>query len=145
MKNNKLDNNGFSLVEALIAMAIISFVIVNILGGFSFQQISSRKDAEKNMAIVLADMRMQELVKYNANQLITMPRVTTEFVVHKGTEFKIFTESNNPHDPDQMRRTTLVESADVLGDLVSIRVMVEYGLKNNQYPFRVILSTRRGQ
>lgn len=145
MKNNKVNNNGFSLVEALIAMAILSFVIVNILSGFSYQQLSSRKDKEKNLAIVLTDMRMQEMSKYASEQLINMTRVTTEFIVHKGVECKIYAEADNPQDPNQMRRTTIIESADVLGDSVFIRVMVEYGLKNNEYPFRVVLSTRKGR
>ncbi|MCU0285478.1 MAG: prepilin-type N-terminal cleavage/methylation domain-containing protein [Acidobacteria bacterium] len=142
MKNKNSNNKGFSLVEALIAMAIISFVIVNILGGFSFQQMSSRKDAEKNTAILLADMRMQDLVKYNSTQLIA--GVTTEFIVHKGKDFQVYAEADNPDDQSQFRRTTIIEPADMLGHMMAIRVMVEYGFKNNEYPFRVVLSTRRG-
>jgi prepilin-type N-terminal cleavage/methylation domain-containing protein len=137
-----MNNKGFSLVEALISMAILSFVIVNILGGFSFQQMSSRKDAEKNMAILLADMRMQDLDKFYSNQLT--PGVTTEFIVHKGKNFQVYSEADNPHDQDQFRRTTIIAPVDLLGNVMIIRVMVEYGLKNDQYPFRVVLSTRRG-
>lgn len=145
MKNNKVNNKGFSLVEACVSTLILSLIIVNILSGFSYQQLSSRKDKEKNLAIVLTDMRMQEMVKYNAEQLINMPQVTTEFIVHKGTNYKIYAEADNPNDPDQMRRTTIIEPGDMLGDSVWIRVMVEFGLKDNEYPFRVALSTLKGR
>ncbi|MCP5107961.1 MAG: hypothetical protein GY950_31520 [bacterium] len=147
-KKNLNDNSGFSLVEALVAMAIIAFVVVTILGGFSHQQMATRKITEKNVAIVLAELRMQDLLKFPSTQLT--PGITTEYVMLKGKDFEIFPEAQNPNDPKQLRRITVIEAADVLGQMMSIKVLVEYGLTKRPsmaervYPYRIILSTRRG-
>ncbi len=146
-KNNNQDNKGFTLVEALIATALIGFVVVTILGGFSHQQMATRKITDKNTAIQLADMKMEEIVKYSSGQLDSARGITTEYIIPKDKTFDIYVgEDNNPDDPKQFRRTTVIERADVLGDLVAIRVMVEYGRSKQSlsYPFRVTLSTRRG-
>jgi type II secretory pathway pseudopilin PulG len=54
------NKKGFTIVEALVAMAILAFVIVTILGGFSQQQVATRKTATKNTALILAEMRLEE-------------------------------------------------------------------------------------
>lgn len=146
-KNHNQNNKGFTLVEALIAMAIISFVIVTILGGFTHQQMATRRLTDKNIAIQLADMKMQEMAKYSSTQLSTADRLTTEYILHTGKTFEVFEgEDNDPNDPNQFRRTTLVERADILGKLFSIRVLVQYGKSRGapSYRFKIALSTMRG-
>lgn len=141
MKNKK-NINGFTLVEALIAMAILSFIIVTILSGFTHQKMATRKVADKNLALGLAEMRMQELQKFSATQLT--PGITTDWIIHRDGLFKVF--MSDPDDVDQFRRTTAiaVEPGNVLQQKMVIQVMVEYGKDNNTYPFRVVLSTKRG-
>lgn len=138
----KKSTSGFTLVEALIAMAIIAFLIVTILSGFSHQRMATRKLAEKNLAIAVADLRMQELQKFNAGQLT--PGITTEWVTHRDGLFKVF--QSDPDSQGQFRRVTSIakEQGDVLGEKMVIQVLVEYGRAGNTYPFRVVLSTKRG-
>jgi type II secretory pathway pseudopilin PulG len=140
IKNFK--NDGFSLVEAMVAMAIIAFVIVTILSGFTHQQMATRKLADKNTAIQLADLKIQELHKYGATQLT--PGVFVDYILHKDKRYDIFT--SDPDDPKQFRRTTVIEKdiGDVLGHQLVIQVMVEYGKDRDHYPFRVLLSTKKG-
>jgi type II secretion system protein I len=145
-KNNR-SNEGFTLVEALIAMAIIGFVIVTILEGFSHQQMATRRLRDKNAAIRLADVKMQEMCKYTSGQLDSAQGITTEYIIPKEKMFQIYVgEDNNPNDPMQFRRTTVVQRMDVLGQLVSIQVLVEYGKSRGaeSYLFRIVLSTIRG-
>lgn len=141
MKPNNDNNKGFSIVEALVAMAILAFVIVTILGGFSQQQMATRKNASKNVAIVLAEMRMEEMMKFPSDQL--NPQVITDFIISKNNTFQYF--DADPKDKDQFRRTTNIQH-DILGQIATIQVMVEYGGRatNDTYPFRVGLSSRRG-
>ena len=137
-----LNNDGFSLVEALVAMAIIAFVIVTILSGFTHQQMATRKLAEKNVAIQLADLKIQELHKYSATQLT--PGIQVDYIIHQHGKYDIF--DSDPDDPKQYRRTTVIEKdiGDVLGHQLVIQVMVEYGRDRTHYPFRVLLSTKKG-
>ena len=62
-KNKKI-NRGGSLVEALVSVAIISFVVVSILSGFAQQQADTNRNTDKNMAVMLAEMRMEEMLKF---------------------------------------------------------------------------------
>ena len=62
MKNNK----GFSLIEALIATAVLAFLVLSILSGFSSQIYSNKKNRGKTMAVTLAEERVEQLLKYNA-------------------------------------------------------------------------------
>ena len=90
---------------------------------------------------------MQEIAKYSSDQLDSARGITTEYIIPKDKTFDIYVgEDNNPDDPKQFRRTTVIERADILGRLVAIRVMVEYGRSKQSlsYPFRVALSTMRG-
>ena len=123
-------------------MAIISFLVVTILSGFSAQSLATRKVAEKNIAIAVADLKMQELHKFNSGQLT--PGITTEWVTHRDGMFKVF--QSDPDSQGQLRRITSIakEQGDVLGQKMVIQVMVEYGKTGNSYPFRVVLSTKRG-
>lgn len=126
----------------MVAMAIVAFVIVTILSGFTHQQMSTRKLAEKNTAIQLADLRLQELHKYSADNLD--PGIVVDYIIHRQGRFDIF--DSDPDDPNQYRRTTVINKdiGDVLGHQLVIQVMVEYGRNKDHYPFRIVLSTKKG-
>lgn len=136
-KNKK--NKGSTLVEALISTAILAFVIVTILGAFSQQQMATRKNADKNAAILLAEQRMEELLKFRSEQLTE--EMYRDYAVYRSDKFQYF--DSDPNKKNQFRRTTTI-SMDLLQQVATIRVEVEYGMKDGGYPFRVVLSTRRG-
>lgn len=143
MKNQIANKKGFTIVEALVAMAILAFVIVTILGGFSQQQVATRKTASKNTALILAEMRLEEFLKFPAAQLVDagVTQVTTDYIISRGSTFEYYVADQN--DLNQYRRTTRVQG-DALGQVATIQVMVEYGIdRHGDYPFRVVLGTRR--
>ena len=133
MKNNK----GFSLIEALIATAVLAFLVLSILSGFSSQIYSNKKNRGKTMAVTLAEERVEQLLKYNAEQITTLGLVGTSTV--DTFENAVFVKGHPEYL--QFRRTTEIAQD---GAMVNIRVTVEYGKKGNRYPFRIVLRTRRG-
>jgi Tfp pilus assembly protein PilV len=145
-KNKKI-NKGSSLVEALISMAIISFVIVSILSGFSQQQADTSRNTDKNMAIMLAEMRMEELLKFPSGQL--KEETFVDYVVLKSNGFRVYGEKDSvPNELRQFRRTTEITREDLLQQLATIRVTVDYSARKGPgtdmiYPFRVELISRR--
>lgn len=145
-----LNNKGFTLIEAMVGMAIIAFVMVGILSTFAQQQMLSRKDAEKNTAIILAETKLEELLKFSSQQLqgedFSTKGDVVEFITHKEGIFKNY--DVDPNEPKQYRRTTRV-TLDLLGQLATLRVTVEYGRAKKDintfvYPFQIVLTTRRG-
>ena len=150
---NTNTNKGFTLIEALVGMAIIAVVMVGILSTFSQQQILSRKNSEKNTAVILAEMKMEELLKFSSVRLrewldedITRENVA-DYITHKDGTFQFYDE--DPGELKQYRRTTKV-GTDLVTDIANIHITVEYGLTkigldSFVYPFHITLSTRRGE
>jgi Tfp pilus assembly protein PilV len=149
LKTKKNIDKGGSLVEALISIAIISFVIVSILSGFAQQQADTSRNTDYNMAVMLAEMRMEELLKFPSGQLAQVTFV--DYIVLKSNGFKVYGETDEvPNELRQFRRTTTITREDLLQQLATIRVTVEYSarkksVKDNTliYPFRVELTSRR--
>jgi Tfp pilus assembly protein PilV len=140
-------NKGGSLVEALISIAIISFVVVSILSGFAQQQADTSRNTDYNMAVMLAEMRMEELLKFPSGQLIQETFV--DYIVLKSNGFEVFDETKPvPNELRQFRRTAAITREDLLQQLATIRVTVEYSARKGAgtdmiYPFRVELTSRR--
>jgi len=124
-------------MEILISIALVAFVLVAILTGFTQQQVSTQKNFSKNLAVTLAEERMEETIKFPASQLIAGTQV--DYIVPTGGTYAI--HDAEPTHPDRMRRTTTIAAA---GDLMDVRVRVEYGYTRGEYPFSITLSTRRG-
>lgn len=145
-KNKKI-NKGGSLVEALISIAIISFVIVSILSGFTQQQANTSRNTDYNMAVMLAEMRMEELLKFPSGQLAQETFV--DYIVLKPNGFEVYDETKPvPSELRQFRRTAAITREDLLQQLATIRVTVEYSAREGTgthmiYPFRVELTSRR--
>ncbi len=135
MKNTR----GFTLVEALLAMAIVLFVVVSILSGFTQQMVSNRYAGAKNIAISLAEAKIEEYLKFPASQ---MPADSVDYVVEQNR--KLVVSTVDPDREDQYRRTTVVTPSPDLAAMNVIRVTVEYGRHNDRYPFRVVLNSQRG-
>jgi len=132
---------GSSLIEALISVMIIAFVVVSIMGGFSQQQLNSRTTSRKNVAAQLAEQRLEELLKFPTPQMITETYI--DYIIHKDEGFEIYDTAANPNVQKQYRRTTDV-NIDLLGQIATIRVTVEFPLTGANYPFKVLLETKRG-
>lgn len=131
--------NGFTLVEALLAMTIVIFVVVTILTGFTQQMVSNRYAQSKNVAITLAESKLEDYMKFPASQ---MPAASVDYLVERNKKMVVY--STDPNVDDQYRRTTTV-SPDPANFMISeVRVMVEYGKRGDRYPFRVILTSEKG-
>jgi len=147
--NNTKINKGGTLVEALISVAIISFVIVTILSGFSQQQANTNRNTDRNMAVMLAEMRMEELLKFPSGQL--SQETFVDYIVLRSNGFKVYGENDSiPNELRQFRRTARIEVQDTLGQLATITVTVEYGAMRQKegstvliYPYSVQLISRR--
>jgi len=147
--NNTKRNRGGTLVEALISLAIISFVIVSILSGFSQQQTDTSRNTDRNMAVMLAEMRMEELMKFPSGQLVQETFV--DYVVLKPNGFVVYGEGvQAPKEVRQFRRTAAITREDLLQQLATIRVTVDYGAMKKKkgssdliYPYSVQLTSRR--
>lgn len=145
-KHKKI-NKGGSLVEALISIAIISFVIVSILSGFAQQQADTSRNTDKNMAVMLAEERMEELLKFPSERLLIETFV--DYIVPRSNGFDVYGEGDSiPSQLRQFRRTVTITKEDLLQQLATIRVTVEYGATRGSgsemyYPFRIELTSRR--
>ncbi len=135
--------NGFTLVEALLAMAIVLFVVVSILTGFTQQMVTNRYASNKNVAVSLAEARLEEYLKFPASH---MPAGAVDYVVEEGRNLVVY--ASDPGKDDQYRRTVTV-TPNAFGTMDVVNVTVEYGKKilmslGYRHPFRVTLSSQRG-
>jgi len=143
LNNHKKHETGFTLLEVLMSLAIFSFMVVSILSGFAQRMHSDRNTNLRNIAITLAEARMEEFLKFPSSELTsTFPATTTDFIVYRGGRAPKTTTSD-PSLEQQFRRTVNLSAN---GDLCRVEVIVEYGFLNrtHQYPFRVVLTTQRG-
>jgi type II secretion system protein I len=132
------DENGFSLIEALIALAILGFCVVSILSGYTQQQLATRHVGDRNIAIELAESRMEELLKFPGTQLVV--GVNTDYASKGKNSYVI--QNTDPGGENKFVRTTTIK---VESNIKDIQVVVEYGKKkSDKYPYRISLSSRRG-
>ena len=143
MKKNK----GSSLIEALIGTAIIGYVVVSILAAISQQQANTRNIVDKNTAIMLAQLRLEELMKFPAGQLAE--ESFTDWIISKDYGFQVYTEvQGDPNQKRQFRRSVVI-TKDLMQNLAEIRVTVDYGsyfkvsTPELVYPARIVLITKR--
>lgn len=150
-KNKKI-NKGGTLIEALISIGLISFVIVSILSGFAQQQADTSRNTDYNMAVMLAEMRMEELMKFPADQLVQVSSV--DYIVPRANGFDVYVgAANDPGELRQFQREADIDpvddsTVDPLAQMLEITVTVSYGARKGTgsgmlYPFQVELSSRR--
>jgi type II secretory pathway pseudopilin PulG len=136
-------NNGFTLVEALMAMTIVIFIVVSILSGFTQQMVSNRYAGAKNIAIALAESRLEDYMKLPASQMTALlPAESVDYVVERGRRLVVSTV--DPDANDQYRRTITYVPSTSQAAVNVVRVVVEYGKHGDIYPFRVVLTSQRG-
>lgn len=129
-------NNGFTLVEALVAMTIVIFVVVTILAGFTQQMVTNRYAGAKNIAITLAESKIEDYLKFPASQ---MPAGEVDYIVERNKRLVFYT--NDPNLDDQYRRTAVVTDT---GTMNIVRVTVDYTKRGSYYPFHIVLTSQRG-
>ena len=69
-ETEKLNNNGFSLVELLVAVAILSVIVVPIMKSFTTSAITSAKAQSMQNATSLAEKQMEIVKTKTIKQLI---------------------------------------------------------------------------
>ena len=131
------NNRGFTLIETIIGLTMLTFVVVSILGGYAQVQLNTKHVGNKNLALILAESKMEELMKFPGSQLTA--GTTIDYAVKTGNSF--YTQTADPSLASQFRRTVTVTSA---GTLMNILVLVEYGKTGANYAVRVSLNSRRG-
>ncbi len=158
-RQNKISNRskrsakGFSVIEAIVGVTILAFVLMTIISALIHQRTSTKKTSSKNIAITLADMKLQEMMQYSAEQLEIFVQEPThlnrvvEYITYSNGQYVVADELQN--DQNSFRRSTWVE-LDLLGELATIQVVVDYGpLRRDSkgtlsdWPFKVGLSTKR--
>jgi prepilin-type N-terminal cleavage/methylation domain-containing protein len=119
-QNNTHKEKGFTLIESLIAIGLLAFAVVSILNAFFFQQHFTRTNFGKNMALTLAESRIEELSKYPEYGLTEGE--TVNYIVQEGPRFAVYSieQANN----NQYRRTTTLAMDN---QLMAITVRVQYG------------------
>ena len=143
VSNNK---NGFTIIELLISVMILGFVIVSLLTAFAQRMQTDTNTNFKNTAITLAEAKLEEYLKFPSSQIATIypvsPATAVDYIVMHGTRQPKVSVSD-PKINRQFRRTVEVIQD---GTLAMINVTVDYGyiLRNQHYPFSVVLTTQRG-
>lgn len=135
-----VNKNGFTLIETIIGITLLAFVVVSVLGAFSQIQLNTKYVNDKNLALVFAESKMEEMLKYPGSSLTALPATSIEYAYKSGNSLTIPT-TTDPDKADQFKRTINITAAD---NLMNVQVIVEYGYKNPIYPFRVSLNSRRG-
>lgn len=134
LKNEK----GFTIIEVLTSLGILAFVIVSILSGFSYRMLSDKNSGNKNIAVVLAEAKLEEYMKFPADK---MPQNRVEYIRFNGGT-PIPPSLSDPRSPGQFRRTVQVTSAGA--NLMQISVTVQYGYMGGKYPFSISLISSKG-
>jgi type II secretory pathway pseudopilin PulG len=143
------NKNGCTLVESLVSMAILSFVVASILSVFTHQMFTNRRTGNRNIAITLAEAKIEEFLKFPSSQIplefpasVIVPPGDVDYIFYSGNRTPVVS-TVDPQENNQFRRTVEVV---MNGNLCGIRVVVDFGyiIKDNFYPFRLVLSTQRG-
>lgn len=141
-KRRKKKDQGFSLIEALIAIGILGFIVMSVLNAFFYQKLFAKMTSQKNIAVSLSESKMEDLFKFpgiaiEANAMGgNNPQVEYFEIVNN----KVIDLSSEKDSPNCLKRTTELSQN---GDFMDISVMVEYGLKDGKYPFKVKIGATR--
>jgi len=81
-KKYKRRAEGFTLIEVLFAVSLVAFSLIAILNIFIYQARQNTSVNDRNIAILLAEERMEQLFKFPADN---MPNygTKTEYIVYK--------------------------------------------------------------
>ena len=129
--------SGFTLIETLIGVAMLGFVIITVVAAFSQIQLNTRNLGDKNLAMLLCESSMEQLLKYPGSALTAT--TTTDYAFKTPDSYRV--QATDPGRDNQFRRTITLTNS---GNMMLIQVLVEYGNRSGNYPFRVSLNSQRG-
>jgi len=145
---------GATLTEVLVAFSIITFVMTTIVGGIIRQQATVKSTDERNAAVLLAEMKIEELFKFPADQQLDNDKFQ-EYIryVNGGFEQIATSTGTAPLSMDDkwtkvLRRVTEIKR-DLMRQMATISITVQFGSKYNkskgQYDFSntITMNTRR--
>lgn len=127
----------------MLAMTIVIFVVVSILSGFTQQTVTNHFAQSKNVAITLAESKIEDFMKFPASQIPSnaiLPRVDYLVEINR----KMVVTTADPGKDNQYRRTTVLTPVIANPAMTQVQVTVEYGKQGVKYPFRVVLTSVRG-
>jgi len=116
---------------------LIGGITIAILGAFTQVQVNTRYVGDKTLALVLAEAKMEEMMKYPGS--IIALGTTTDYAVKTSNSFTV--QTTDPGVVNQFRRTVDVTAS---GSLKNVLVTVQYRYSNGGYLGRVTLNCRRG-
>ncbi len=136
-KKSKL-KDGFTIIEVLIAISLVAFSLVAILSAFIYQGKVNNSINNKNVAIVLAEEKLEEFFKFPYTD---MPGNETDYIVYELNRNPMITDAEGAKRGNSFERIVTV----VEGIYTSrIRVQVNYGYSSGGYDFSVVLETVKG-
>lgn len=129
--------SGFTLIETLIGLGILSFVIVTVLAAFSQIQLNTRTVGDRNLAMLLCESSMEQVLKYPGS---TLSATTSVDYVYK-TPLSFHRQTTQPAVDNHFRRTVTLTAS---GNMMLVSVVVDYAYISGAYRSRVSLNSQRG-
>jgi hypothetical protein len=129
------------MFEILIAIGLLSIVIMGVTSGFFQQQMATKTTGDRNTAITLAELTLEENMKLPGNQLTVGDVTDYVLVTDQGFGNALDTAPKTTH----MRRIVSIgyDYTSGASSVATIRVQVWFGKKGKTYPFHVTLNTSR--
>lgn len=134
-------NEGFTLVEVLIAISLVAFSLVALLSAFIQQGITNDSVNDMNVAIILAEEKIEEYFKYPYDN---MPDGGTDYIVYDLNRTPIYTQNRSDAVKQNPFQRTVTITNELNMTLINVKVDYGYDQKNDRFLFSVNLSTRKG-
>lgn len=141
-KQKKSDNSGFTLIEVLIAISLVAFSMIAILGIFIYQGKQNNSVNDRNIAVMLAEERIEEYFKFPRTD---MPDGVTDYIVYDLNRDPVYMSSrtNAVKNGIVFERVVTITPEDET-TLIQVEVGFGYNLKTDKFDFGVSLQTRKG-
>ncbi len=136
-KLNK-SNEGFTLIEVLIAISLVAFSLIAILNGFIYQGKTNNSINNRNIAVLLAEEKIEEYFKHSYDN---MPADQTDYISYQLNREPKPTNAEGAKNINAFERVATT----VRGfNTTSIKVQVNYNYNGKGYDFNIILETIKG-
>ncbi len=142
--NNSKSNNGFTLIEVLIAISLVAVSMLAILNAFIYQGKVNNSINDRNVAIVLAEEKVEEFFKFPYTDMpLSSGSSATDYIYYNLNRTPVYssTAPTAAGNRNVFRRVVTVTE-----DIYTTRidVVVNYGYNGAGFDFSVDLSTLKG-